>query len=130
MAQLCQYVIVANRLLTGYFEILRSRRPKRTANASPPNSDPLYFTVIAIPDGYHRGLDKSGWKDLADETQEGLFVLEPGQGGWGSASEDCPIRGEFLHGYGNTIFPSSVSNTWSDMDQGRRLWMPGLRRIH
>ena len=49
-----------------------------------------YFTVIAVPDGYttEQFLRKSGWKDIADQAQEGLFILEPGAGGWGSATDE------------------------------------------
>ncbi|MDW7670616.1 MAG: hypothetical protein SCK57_06185 [Bacillota bacterium] len=49
-----------------------------------------YYTVIAVPNGEETAdfLLKSGWKDLADQKEEGLFVLEPGANGWGSAEEE------------------------------------------
>ncbi len=42
--------------------------------------------MIAVPDGVDTGdfILKSGWKGLADANEEGLFVLEPGKGGWGA----------------------------------------------
>ena len=31
---------------------------------------------------------KSGWKDLADKNEEGLFILEPAAAGWGKAEAE------------------------------------------
>jgi poly(3-hydroxybutyrate) depolymerase len=49
-----------------------------------------YYTVIAAPDGVETGeyLQQTGWADIADRREEGLFVLEPGPGGWGGAAEE------------------------------------------
>ena len=85
---------IANGLpITGYLEksfVVDSKT--RTAKIYIAAHAPIrsYFTVIAVPDGYttEEFLRKSGWKDIADETQEGLFVLEPGQGGWGSFEDE------------------------------------------
>ncbi|WP_203919588.1 PHB depolymerase family esterase [Rugosimonospora africana] len=46
-----------------------------------------YYTVIAVPDGADTAefLQTSGWRDVADQRDEGLFVLEPGLDGWGDA---------------------------------------------
>ncbi|MBC7330830.1 MAG: hypothetical protein H5T91_00165 [Synergistetes bacterium] len=95
---------------------------KRTAKIYIPYETPIrsYYTVIAVPDGVDTGefLVKSGWKDLADERGEGLFILEPAEGGWGSLEEELEyvnaamgfymsnryfsIYGEhYLVGYGN-----------------------------
>lgn len=85
---------LASRLpLTGYFEksfVVGSTT--RTAKIYIAAQAPIrtYFTVIAVPDGYttEQFLRKSGWKDIADQAQEGLFILEPGSGGWGSATDE------------------------------------------
>ena len=85
---------IANGLpMTGYFEksfIVNGKT--RTAKIYIASKAPIrsYFTVIAVPDGFttEEFLRKSTWKDLADQTQEGLFVLEPGPGGWGGLNEE------------------------------------------
>ncbi|MFC7532963.1 hypothetical protein [Actinoplanes sp. GCM10030250] len=50
-----------------------------------------YFTVIAVPDGVATGefLQRAGWAGIADRREEGLFVLEPGPGGWGGPAEEA-----------------------------------------
>ena len=50
-----------------------------------------YFTVIAVPDGMDTTtfLQESGWCDVADQRAEGLFLLEPGPGGWGGAEDEA-----------------------------------------
>lgn len=50
-----------------------------------------YYTVIAVPDGTGTGtfLRSSSWREVADERQEGLFVLEPGPGGWQDAEDEA-----------------------------------------
>lgn len=49
-----------------------------------------YFTVIAVPEGMttESFLQNSGWLDIANEKSEGLFIIEPGQGGWGTVDEE------------------------------------------
>jgi hypothetical protein len=49
-----------------------------------------YFTVVAVPDGVDtwKYLEDQGWIALADKKGEGLFILEPGTKGWGSAAEE------------------------------------------
>ena len=104
---------IANGLpLTGYFE--RSFTVdgiSRTAKIYIASHAPIrsYFTVIAVPDGVATAefLQETGWKDLADKTQEGLFVLEPGAGGWGSfAAEQNYVNAamNFYRGTGNSYF--------------------------
>ena len=86
----------ANKLpaeMTGYWEkSFDVNGETRTAKVyiSPETPIRSYYTVIAVPDGVDTGefLWKSGWKDLADETEEGLFILEPGAGGWGSVDDE------------------------------------------
>ena len=49
-----------------------------------------YFTIIAVPDGVdtQQFLEDEGWIDLMDQKGEALFVLEPGENGWGAADEE------------------------------------------
>lgn len=51
-----------------------------------------YYTVLAVPGDVDTGqfLLRSGWRDIADERAEGLFVLEPGPGGWGAPEAERP----------------------------------------
>ena len=46
--------------------------------------------MIAVPNGVdtQQFLEDEGWIDLMDQKGEGLFVLEPGAEGWGSAAEE------------------------------------------
>jgi hypothetical protein len=79
--------------MTGYWEkSFDVNGETRTAKIyiSPETPIRSYYTVIAIPDGIdtEEFLRKSTWKDLADEKEEGLFVLEPGENGWGSAADE------------------------------------------
>ncbi|MEV4349975.1 PHB depolymerase family esterase [Actinoplanes sp. NPDC049596] len=46
-----------------------------------------YFTVIALPD--HDSTALREWISIADQRGEGLFVLEPGPGGWGTPEEEA-----------------------------------------
>lgn len=62
-----------------------------------------YFTVVAVPDGVNTKefLESEGWFALADAKGEGLFVLEPGKDGWGSAADESGYVNEavgFLKG--------------------------------
>ena len=76
--------------LTGYFTKAigtdRSVKVYISENASIRS----YFTVVAVPDGVDTAafIEEQGWFALADEKGEGLFVLEPGAGGWGSAAQE------------------------------------------
>ncbi|MDR1649613.1 MAG: hypothetical protein LBR71_05070 [Synergistaceae bacterium] len=81
-----------NRLpLTGYFE-----KPigdaGRTAKVYIAANAPIrsYFTVIAVPDGVSAEtfLQDSGWVGYADTRKEGLYILEPGGGGWGTLASE------------------------------------------
>ncbi|WP_127818619.1 alpha/beta hydrolase-fold protein [Microbacterium sp. CPCC 204701] len=51
-----------------------------------------YFTVVSVPDGWdtEEFLAKSGWIDIADDRNEGLFILEADQesGDWGTVAEE------------------------------------------
>jgi poly(3-hydroxybutyrate) depolymerase len=81
----------ANRLpreMTGYWtKSFTVGTSVRTAKVyiSPETPIRSYYTVVAVPDGVDTAefLQESGWKGVADRREEGLFVLEPGDGGWG-----------------------------------------------
>ncbi|MFH2115013.1 MAG: hypothetical protein ABIJ86_10965, partial [Spirochaetota bacterium] len=101
----------ANRLpMTGYFEkSFNINNVTRTAKVYIAPNQPVraYFTVIAVPDGANTNdfIQKSGWKALADKNEEGLFVIEPGQGGWGSPENELPYLGAAIGFYqGNPYF--------------------------
>jgi len=114
----------ANKLpMTGYFSKSFSVNGQiRTTKIyiSPDAPIRSYFTVIAVPDGIdtEEFLRESGWIDLTDKKEEGLFILEPGSNGWGSFTAEMEyvkramdfyisngyfsIFGEhYLVGYGN-----------------------------
>jgi poly(3-hydroxybutyrate) depolymerase len=59
----------------------------RTAKVyiSPETPIRSYYTVIAVPDRVDTAefIRKSSWVDIADRREEGLFILEPGEDGWG-----------------------------------------------
>jgi poly(3-hydroxybutyrate) depolymerase len=65
----------------------------RTAKVyiSPETPIRSYYTVLAVPDGVDTGefLRRSGWRDVADQREEGLVVLEPGTAGWGDAGSEA-----------------------------------------
>jgi poly(3-hydroxybutyrate) depolymerase len=65
----------------------------RTAKVyiSPETPIRSYYTVVAVPDGVETAdfLRKSSWVDVADEREEGLFILEPGEGGWGDPESEA-----------------------------------------
>ncbi|MDD6212566.1 MAG: PHB depolymerase family esterase, partial [Clostridiales bacterium] len=92
-------VTLGNQLpLTGYLEQTITvgsgeNAVERTAKVYLAENAPIrpYFTVLNTPEGIEdtwQWLQDSGWKDIADQMGEGLFVLEPGKDGWGSAGEE------------------------------------------
>ena len=59
-----------------------------------------YEVLLTVPDGWNteQFLISSGWKDLADEKIFSLFILEPGESGWGSEDEESYyIEQSFIH---------------------------------
>jgi hypothetical protein len=86
----------ANRLpreMTGYWEkSFDVGGVRRTAKVYISSETPIrsYYTVLAVPDGMDTGdfLHRTGWRDIADQRGEGLFVLEPGNGGWGAPLDE------------------------------------------
>ena len=86
----------ANRLpreMTGYWEkSFDVAGKRRTAKVYISAETPIrsYYTVLAVPEGVDTGdfLDRTGWREIADQRGEGLFVLEPWDDGWGSALDE------------------------------------------
>lgn len=64
----------------------------RTAKVyiSPDTPIRSYYTVIAVPDDVDTAefLHRSSWADIADEREEAVFILEPGESGWGDAESE------------------------------------------
>lgn len=87
----------ANKLpreMTGYWEkSFDIGGVTRTAKIyiSPETPIRSYYTVIAVPDGVDTAefLRKTSWRDVADQREEGLFVVEPGEHGWGDAEAEA-----------------------------------------
>ncbi|MET0418553.1 MAG: hypothetical protein ABW022_21275, partial [Actinoplanes sp.] len=80
----------------------------RTAKVyiSPETPIRSYYTVIAIPDGVDTAqfLRRSGWAGIADRREEGLFILEPGDGGWGDAATEAAYLDAAMSFYQNNRY--------------------------
>jgi poly(3-hydroxybutyrate) depolymerase len=65
-----------------------------------------YYTVIAVPDGADtaRFLHRSRWIEIAERRDEGLFVLEPGPGGWGDAESEAAFLTAAMSFYQNNRY--------------------------
>lgn len=94
-AAACQRLLGNALPVTGYYvQEFAVADVTRTAKVYIPEGTPIrsYFTVISVPDGWNTEdfLVKSGWKEVADERKEGLFVLEPDPqtGKWGTVLEE------------------------------------------
>jgi poly(3-hydroxybutyrate) depolymerase len=79
--------------LTGYLsQDVQVGDETRTASLYIGKGAPIrcYMSIINAPDGVdtYEFLKATGWIDLMDERKEGVFVLEPGEGGWGTADEE------------------------------------------
>ena len=79
--------------MTGYWEqSFDVNGTTRTAKVYISAETPIrsYYTVIAVPDGVNTAefLWNSGWIATANARGEGLFVLEPGEDGWGSYADE------------------------------------------
>ncbi|MER7282964.1 PHB depolymerase family esterase [Dactylosporangium sp. NPDC000244] len=87
----------ANKLpkeMTGYWtKSFTSGDQTRTAKIYISLETPIrsYYTVIAVPDGIDTAdfLRRTSWRDIADDREEGLFILEPGEHGWGTAADEA-----------------------------------------
>ncbi|WP_250008610.1 hypothetical protein [Actinoplanes sp. M2I2] len=82
------------REMTGYwtksFDVAGTTRTAKVY-ISPETPIRSYYTVIAVPDGVETGefLRRAAWAEIADRREEGLFVLEPGPDGWGTATQEA-----------------------------------------
>lgn len=77
-----------------------------------------YFTVVAVPDGVdtYQFLNEQGWIDLANKKGEGLFILEPGSGGWGTPEDEDAYLNKataFLRS-GNNVNAQNVFSTFGE----------------
>lgn len=87
----------ANKLpreMTGYWtKSFNAGGVTRTAKVYISHETPIrsYYTVIAVPDGVDTAefLQTSSWIDIADRREEGLFILEPGDNGWGTPEAEA-----------------------------------------
>ncbi|MEV4620586.1 PHB depolymerase family esterase [Asanoa sp. NPDC049573] len=85
----------ANRLpreMTGYWtKSFDVGGGTRTAKVYISSETPIrsYYTVVAVPDGVDTAEFLREWRDIADRRQEGLFVLEPAEGGWRGPGEEA-----------------------------------------
>lgn len=95
-------ITLANKLpLNGYFtRNVTVGEETRTVKiyVAPETTVRDYFTVIAAPDDMttEEFLQKSGWLDIADKKSEGLFILEPGESGWGTVDEELTYMNEAI----------------------------------
>jgi poly(3-hydroxybutyrate) depolymerase len=101
----------ANKLpreMTGYwtksFEVAGATR---TAKVYISAETPIrsYYTVIGVPDGADTAefLHAESWLRVADRRAEGLFVLEPGPGGW-QADETAYVEAAMAFFQANNYF--------------------------
>ncbi|WNS77941.1 PHB depolymerase family esterase [Domibacillus sp. DTU_2020_1001157_1_SI_ALB_TIR_016] len=87
-------ITLGNKLpLTGYFtRNVTVGNETRTVKVyiAPDTTVRDYFTVLTVPEGMttEEFLKNSGWLDIANEKSEGLFILEPGDNGWGTVEEE------------------------------------------
>lgn len=102
----------ANKLpMTGYFEktFTMTDGSMRSAKIYISSDAPVrsYFTVISVPDEVdtEEFLEKSGWKDIVDKNHECLFVLEPGDKGWGTAAGEKEYVNAAMNFYANPVDP-------------------------
>ena len=102
----------------------------RTAKVyiSPETPIRSYYTVIAVPDGVDTAefLRKSSWRTIADQREEGLFVLEPGANGWGDAEDEAAyVEAAMAFSRATATSRSLASTTSSATAPGRRRWRHG-----
>ncbi len=107
-------ITAANLLpLNGYFEqTVEVGVDKRKVKVYIPEGTPIrgFFTVITVPDGEEteKFLQTSGWLKIADERQEGLFILEAGKGGWGSFDNELNYVNAAMKKFGETTYYSTM----------------------
>lgn len=101
----------ANKLpMTGYFEkSFDVNGSTRTAKFYIATNAPIrtFFTLVAVPEGFETTefLVASGWQAIADESEEGLVLLEPGRDGWADSGTEQEYINAVIDFYkGNDYF--------------------------
>jgi hypothetical protein len=99
--------------LNGYFEQnVTVQNETRKVKVYIPDGTPIrsFFTVITVPEGWNTEefLHKSGWFKIADEKQEGLYILEAGNGGWGSFDQELNYVNEAMKKITDTTYYSTM----------------------
>ncbi len=74
-----------------------------------------YMSIINVPDGIdtYEFLKRTGWIDLMDERKEGVFVLEPGEGGWGTADEEQAYIAAAMGAYNTRKWYSNYGESYA-----------------
>lgn len=73
-----------------------------------------YMTWVNVPDNTdpYEFLKETGWADYADEKKEGIFLLEPGEGGWGSPDEEAEYLNAAFEAYNTRKWYSNYSESY------------------
>ena len=73
-----------------------------------------YMTWINVPDDTdpYEFLQETGWAAYADEKGEGIFVLEPGEGGWGTPDEEAEYLAAAFGAYNTRKWYSNYSESY------------------
>ena len=104
--------------LTGYLnQEIKVGETTRTVKLYIADGAPVrtYMTIINVPDGVdtYKFLKDNGWIDLMNERHEGLFVLEPGEDGWGTAEEEQAYIAEAMKAYNTRKWYSNYSTSYA-----------------
>lgn len=104
--------------LTGYLnQDITVGDETRTVKLYIADSAPIrtYMTIINVPDGVDtwQFLEDNGWIDLMNERKEGLFVLEPGVEGWGTAEEEQDYIAAAMKAYNTRKWYSNYSTSYA-----------------
>lgn len=99
--------------LNGYFEqTVDVGSDTRKVKVYIPEGAPIraFFTVITVPEGWdtEKFLHTSGWLKIADERQEGLYILEPGKDGWGSFEDELKYVYAAMQKFTDTTYYSTM----------------------
>lgn len=123
--------------LTGYFKAsLTGEFAGREVRYYIPDTAVIrpYYHFIAVPDGVNADqfLVDSGWKQVADETGECLFVLLPDQTTymWGDVEQekDYIAAAKAYHSGNGAYFTTFGEFYLVGYGAGAAPWRPGLRR--
>ncbi|MBP5291401.1 MAG: hypothetical protein J6Y90_02135, partial [Lachnospiraceae bacterium] len=74
-----------------------------------------YMSIINVPDGVdtYQFLKATGWIDLMDERKEGVFVLEPGENGWGTPDEEQDYIAAAMGAYNTRKWYSNYGESYA-----------------